>query len=144
MTGATVFEARLADRPDVLRHLQDAHSAARDAIDARLYDLVQRRVETLLGSHPHQDPVAASGPELDQLPQWPTSNLFSEADRACLAFVEQFVIDVAAISDDQAAAVVATLGDEGFSNFVHTVLVIEQRLRLALIWQRLFDDGTAA
>ena len=74
------------------------------------------------------------------LSSWPTSDLFTDTDRACLAFAEQFVIDVASLSDDQAAAVSDRLGPQGFADFVHGLLVTEQRQRLQLVWGRLFQE----
>jgi hypothetical protein len=53
---------------------------------------------------------------------------------------EQFVIDVAGLDDDTAGAVREQLGEQGFVDFVNALLVVEQRQRLRLIWQRLFEQ----
>lgn len=94
---------------------------------------------SLLGSQ------AQEGSELDTetvtaLPRWPSSELFTDAERVCLAFTEQFVIDVATLDDPTALAVVEALGAQGFADFVSALLVVEQRQRLQLIWQQLFTE----
>jgi len=61
----------------------------------------------------------------------------TEPDAAITAFVEQWVIDVASMSDQTVARVREILGDDGLMNFIHSLLVVEQRLRLELAWRRL-------
>lgn len=64
--------------------------------------------------------------------RWPTTESFSPRDRAALAFTEQYVIDVASLTDDLAAELRHHLGDEGLVTFVNALLVIEQRMTLEL------------
>ena len=45
------------------------------------------------GAHVSEEKIAA-------LAQWPKSPLYSAAERACLEFTEQYVIDVAGMTDD--------------------------------------------
>ena len=134
----------LADRPDVRGQLEAADAAAWAAVDRDLLDLCRIRIAMLLG---HPDEIVAEpppdGPDprlVAELASWPTSPLFDDVQRACLAFAEQFVIDVAGIDDACAFAVVDHLGAD-FPAFVNALLVIEQRQRLTLIWQRLFGDA---
>lgn len=131
-----VLQQVLADRPDVLRHLGDAWAAAPGAVDSRLLSLCSARIATLLGG-PADDAFPLDEDVRNQLPDWPTSDAFDATDRACLAFTEQFVIDVASLDDATANAVVDQLGAEGFGNFANALLVAEQRQRLRLIWDRL-------
>jgi len=137
---SAVLEATLADTPDVLRELSAAHRAAVDAVDPRTYELCRVRVAALLGTPGEASSDVLSPETLDALSSWPTSPHFTETDRACLAFAEQFVIDVATLPDAMAVAVSDRLGPEGFANFVHALLVIEQRQRLRLIWERLLEE----
>ena len=74
------------------------------------------------------------------LSRWPTSPQFGTRERACLAFVEQWIIDVASVSDEQAAAVAEVLGPDQLAGFAAAVLVLEQRQRLRLAWSRLFTS----
>jgi alkylhydroperoxidase family enzyme len=71
------------------------------------------------------------------LPNWPASPRFTPAQRACLAFTEQYALDVASIDDGVVADLADALGPDGVTNFVHALLVVEQRLRLSLAWGRL-------
>ena len=136
-TGTSeVLRRVLADRPDVHRHLGDAWEAAPEAVDRRLLSLCSARIATLLGG-PGDDAFPLEPELLAALPDWPTNEAFDATDRACLAFTEQFVIDVASLDDATAIAVVDQLGDEGFANFANALLVAEQRQRLRLIWDRL-------
>ena len=137
-TAATsqVLHQVLADRPDVHRHLGHAWAAAPDAVDPRLLALCSARIATLLGG-PDDDAFPLDEELRNRLADWPTADAFDDTDRACLAFTEQFVIDVASLDDATATAVADRLGAEGFGNFVNALLVAEQRQRLRLIWDRL-------
>lgn len=146
--GSAATRAHLAtvlgDRPEVLDQLEAADTAAWEAVDADLLDLCRIRIAMLLG---HPDEVVAQAPPEGPDPQlvaelvsWPTSTRFDDTQRACLAFTEQFVIDVATMDDALAFAVVDHLGAD-FPAFVNALLVIEQRQRLTLTWQRLFADA---
>ncbi len=126
---------------DVHRAMSEAHDAAWDAVPPRLLELARLLVALLL----HCDAEMAArtvGVVLDEavlseLPKWPTSPAFSDAERSVLAFTEQFVTDVASLSDDAAAQVREHLGDAGLNDFTKALLVVEQRIRLRLVWDQL-------
>lgn len=146
-----VIKAVLAEHPDLAMHLADVHEAAWRAVDPVLLELCRLRVATLLGCEAEQltrtGAALAAGLEeatIAELAQWPTSPRFGSRERACLAFCEQFVIDVSTMPDEVALAVSAELGPVGLRNFVTALLVVEQRQRLRLVWDELFDHGTAA
>ncbi len=122
----------LADRPDVLDQLEAAHEAAMAAIDPQLLELCQRRISMLLGRDGDADP---------DLAQWPSSPAYDDTQRACLAYTEQHVIDVARMDDATVAAVADALGADGLVNFANALLVVEQRIRLRLIWESLLPAG---
>jgi alkylhydroperoxidase family enzyme len=135
-----LMEAVLGQHPPVLDALTAAHDAAWKAVDTELLELCRVRVAMLLGN----DAEAASG-QLDPsllaaLPDWRSSSLFTDPQQACLAFTEQFVIDVASLTDAQAQAVATELGGDGVSNFVSALLVIEQRQRIRLAWSRILPE----
>ena len=147
-TEAPLTTQMLADRlsptQSVHQDLTAAHAAARAAIDNRLYELCRLRVAMLLGNDAE---LAVTGPniaDVSRLRRWPTEAGYSATERACLAFCEQFVIDVASLDHSLADDVIAQLGAEGFSDFVHALLVIEQRQRLTLAWSRLFPTEVVA
>lgn len=145
-TTDDVIGAVLAAHPDVATHLGEANTAAWDAVDPVLLELCRVRVAMLLGCETERAArtPAATAAGLDEatiaeLAQWPTSARYGPRERACLAFTEHFVIDVATLSDDLAADVAAHLGHQGLRDFVSALLVVEQRQRLRLAWERVLS-----
>jgi alkylhydroperoxidase family enzyme len=127
---------------DVSGQLRAANDAAWAATSPRLLELCRVRIATLLGCAAEAEArtpgSAVADDVLAAIRSWPTDPRFDPLDRACLAFAEHYVIDVASIDDDTVAAVRDELGDEGVANFVNALLVVEQRIRLRLVWDRLF------
>ena len=119
--------------PDVSESFAAAHAAAYAAIDPDLLELSRRLVVSMLGG-----PVEADATAVDV---WSGADV---RERACLAFCEQFVTDVASMGDELASAVAEHLGPEGLSDYANALLVIEQRERLRLAWERLFGDRIGA
>jgi alkylhydroperoxidase family enzyme len=111
-------------------------ASARASVDPDLYALARARIATLLG-------IAAGDvrPELAEklraLPSWPKSPLFTERERACLAFAEQFVLDVSAVTAEQRAELAAALGG-GTAAFVQTLYAIDFELRVRAAFTQLF------
>jgi alkylhydroperoxidase family enzyme len=135
-----VFAAVLDRHPGVLASLDAAHRAAWAAVDGDLLELCRLRIAMLLGNEEERSSDRLDATLVEALPSWPTSELFTPAQRACLALTEQFVIDVAGVDDAQVAAVADELGGDGLSSFVNALLVVEQRQRLRLAWSRLFPE----
>ena len=103
--------------------------------------LVDRRLAQLLRDDPEpEDRVdpRVSADKLDQLPQWSTSPRFSEEDRTCLDFAEQFVIDVAGLDDQRRARLAAVLGQPGLLDFVVTLFALDYGRRVTMVLRRLF------
>lgn len=120
--AASRVAAVLGDRTDVIESLAQAEIQARTTVDPSLLGLVEARIAVLLG---HANAA------------WVDTSEFGDTERACVAFVEQWVIDVASMPDHLVAGVAQHLGNDGLMDFVHAVLVVEQRLRLDIAWQRL-------
>jgi alkylhydroperoxidase family enzyme len=143
-----VLGAVLADHPVVAERLADAQEAAWGAVDPVLLELCRVRVAMLLGC---PDEVEArtgvalaaglDGSVVADLASWPTSPQFGTRERTCLAFCEQFVIDVAGMDDELALAVADHLGPQGLADLTAALLVVEQRQRLRLAWERLLDPA---
>jgi AhpD family alkylhydroperoxidase len=136
----------LASHGDVLDAYEQLGVEAWRAVDPVLLELCRLRVATLLGCEAElgwrTDAAVEAGLDeatIAELPAWPTSARFGPAERACLAFCEQFVVDVAGMDDGMVAVVAEELGPQGLRTFVTALLVIEQRQRLHLAWTRLFD-----
>jgi alkylhydroperoxidase family enzyme len=144
---AAVIESTLAGHPDVAAELAAAHSAAWKIDDPVLLELCRLRIAQLLGCDaewstrsPEALAAGLSEETIAAVAQWPTSPLFGERERACLALTEQWVIDVASVTDEQVEAVRNELGDAGLVAFANALLVVEQRQRLRLAWAQLFNE----
>lgn len=108
---------------DALRELRDAAIDSVDSVDPELLDLCRSRMAVLIGiSPPTLEPARRDRPQ---------------RERVCIDFTEQFVIDVAGITDGQVAALVSQLGLDGATEFVYSLLAVEQRLRMQALWTRL-------
>lgn len=127
-TDATLAH-HLADQPDVLEQLNLARDAAWATVDSRLLGLCEQRIREILGVA--EKPVLAN---------WYTDTSLSAAEKACLAFTEEYMIDVANLTDETAAAVRSELGDQAMVDFVSALLVVEQRQRIALTWTTVFGE----
>lgn len=141
-----VLDRVLADHPDVRRELAAAWTAAWATVDPLLLELCRLRIAMLLGCGDEsavRTPVAVDAGldegVVDELANWPRSGRFGARERACLAFTEQWVIDVAGMDDGTVGAVGEQLGDQGLADFAAALLVVEQRQRLRLAWQQLFE-----
>jgi alkylhydroperoxidase family enzyme len=62
-------------------------------------------------------------------------------ERACVDFVDQFVVYVAAVDDDQRAGVAAVLGEESLPTLAETIYVFDMTDRLVCALGRLFEPG---
>jgi len=137
------YEAVLAGQPEILAALRGVHEAAWDATDPDLLDLCRVRMAMVLGAND-----SARSDDLDdalvaELPCWPASARFSPAQRAALAFTEQYVIDVASVDDALVADLSDAIGADALASFVTALLVVEQRLRLSLAWGLLLPEVVA-
>ena len=96
---------------------------ASDALPVGVLELCRLRIATLLGdpgpARLRTDaPAAALEAKVAALSRWPDAEVFDDTDRACLAFAEQFVLDVQGITADVAAPVVAAVGGRGYTTLV--------------------------
>jgi hypothetical protein len=72
---------------------------------------------------------------------WYSSPHYTDTEKACLAFTEQYIVDVANLDDTTVRTVGSHLGDQGLADFVSALLVVEQRERIALAWTHLFGES---
>jgi hypothetical protein len=110
----------LGHRTDVIESLIEIHKRSLTAVEPRFVELASQRIAELLGESSRSDLGELTG-----------------AEQACLAFVEQWVIDVSSMTDELVADVARHLGDNGLLDFAHAVLVAEQRIRLSVAWRQL-------
>lgn len=129
--GETDFERAFALRPELFAAWRDFASLfwTRRLVDPVLLELCRLRIAAMLGA---RQPLGLRMPEakLDEarialLDSWWTHDSFSETERACLRFAERFALDPKEISDADAAAVVAALGDAGMVAFVEALAIFD-------------------
>ena len=144
MTSAVIAE-RLRHAPDVAAAIDAAWDAAWSSVDPCLLELCRLEIATILRNPIEFESRTAAAitagfddRKVSALTSWMQSSLITPAERACLAFTDAFVIDVASLPDQTAAAVCEHLGDAGLVDFASALLVLEQRQRLTLVWNALF------
>ncbi len=140
-----VIATVLDGRADVAEALEEARQAAWSATDRRRLELARIRIAQLLDC---DSELMAVTPGVDlgavtaaDVAGWPSSDLLDEVDRAALAYCEQWVVDVASMTDELVAPLRAALGDDDLATFTNAVMVIEQRMRLRQTWDRLGLTG---
>lgn len=148
MTSAVIAE-RLRHAPDVAAAIDAAWDAAWSSVDPCLLELCRLEIATILRNPVEFElrtpaAIAAGFDEhkISALTSWMHSPMITPAERACLAFTDAFVIDVASLPDETAASVREHLGDAGLVDFASALLVLEQRQRLALVWNALFAEAS--
>jgi alkylhydroperoxidase family enzyme len=144
LTGAppadTAFERAFALRPELFeawRRFTNLFWEKR-LLDPTLLELCRARVGQMLGAVVPDagDAMRAAREALDPrkraaLDDWWNSDVFSDVERACLRFAEQFVLDPQQITDAEARAVVAELGDAGMVAFVEVLAILDGFSRFA-------------
>jgi alkylhydroperoxidase family enzyme len=143
------YAARAASVPEIGRHFARLYRSfwSLESLPAATLELCRLRLAQLLASEPawqHSECALPSG-QREALSDWPTSKVFSSAERACLAVAEVHAMDAAAITDAQAEAVKAHFGDVGYVALVQALGVFDAVTRLGLIWgldvMEVVDDG---
>ncbi len=137
--AGTDWDRLAAIAPDAFQSLAELVRAAWAGTDPILLELARLRMATLLDNPAELDRRSARArsaglgeDRVAALAAWPTSTLFTAADRACLGFTEQFVIDANGITDDDVAAVTEHLGPSGCYAFAAAVSALEGYQRACL------------
>jgi alkylhydroperoxidase family enzyme len=148
--GDTVFERVVDQRPQYAAALRAVDDAlwAQDLVGPIVLELCRLRIAQLLASPDElarRTPAAiAAGLDegmVSELAQWPTSDRFDARLRACLGYAEQVLLDAQGVSDDQATAVVAAMGDGGLLVLTYACGFFETNTRARLV---LALDGVTA
>ena len=117
------------------------------AAPARPVELSRRRIAMLLRGGQDALPALDDVPldHLQTLSSWPTSLHYDAVDRAALELTEQFVLDVASITEDQRRRCLGDLGDQAFG-VVQSVYVLDHGLRVRAALRQLYGvpHGAAA
>lgn len=138
--GDTDWQRVTAGAPDAFDRMAALYRVGWQAADPVLLELCRLRLAAVFGDQRAlaYRARAALDAGLDEervaaLGQWRRSELFSERERACLAFAEQFVADAQAVTDAEVDALLAHLSPEQCYAFVRALWAVEATLRLAVV-----------
>jgi alkylhydroperoxidase family enzyme len=106
--------------------------------DPELLELVQARISQLLRNESALFGERIPSAKVAALAQWPTSPLFSDADRAALGFAEQFIMDVAGVSAEQRSSLGEHLDPAELGGFVMALYLLDYGQRTQMALDRLF------
>jgi alkylhydroperoxidase family enzyme len=138
--GATPFERAFRLRPDLFHDCRDFAAIFWEAplLDPTLLELCRIRVGQLVGAEVPAlcDAMRAARAALPPakaagLADWWNSAAYDDTERACLRFAEQFVRDPKEITDADAKAVTAALGDAGTVALVEVLAILDGFSRFA-------------
>lgn len=131
-------------RPDAARLLEAANVQAWTAVAPALLELLRLRIGALIGNHAglqrRSGTASAQGlteAKIRQLDTYYASDDFSPLEKQCLAFAEQFVIDVTQISPADVAALGKHFPAGQHHAFVVALYVTECTQRLEMLTPRL-------
>ena len=132
--GRDDFERSFALRPDLFAAWREFASIfwTRRLVDPVLLELCRLRIAQLNGARyplgtrmQEARDAGLDEAKLAKLEAWWREPGFSDLERACLRFAEQFVTDAKGTSDAEAGPVVAALGDAATVAFVEALAIFD-------------------
>lgn len=140
--GETPLDQVFGLRPNLYTAFQDFYAVfwQRRLVHPILLELCRLRVAQLLGCLSEQNLryQAAVDAGLDEekvaaLPLWGRGDVFTEAEKACLALTEMFVQDPHAITDEDADLVLRYLGEEGMVALTEALALFDGFIRFQVL-----------
>jgi len=121
------LEGPIGELPVGLDQLRSLYDGLWDAgVDVETLELCRVRLATLVGVDVEP---AVTAELVAALPAWPTSPAFSEAQRAALAFTEQYVIDPHGFTDADGAGLQQHFSDEQLATLTIAVATFDALAR---------------
>jgi alkylhydroperoxidase family enzyme len=134
--GPTELDRVYGLRDRYYRLLIEDYNRSIERVHPVLVELCRLRMATLLGSKldlslRYKPAIDASLTEekVRELPRYGKSPLFTERERVCIEFAEQFALQSSAITDEDVARVQSVLDPEEFIYFVKALSVMDQLQR---------------
>jgi alkylhydroperoxidase family enzyme len=118
--------ACLDEVPGAFEVIAEHFAVGATGADPEILMLCRARMLTLMGAATPE----GAGEKLAALSSWPTSPLFTDFERAALAFAEMFIIDVSSIDDELVAALRRHLTPAEVYRFVTAIWVTDQENRV--------------
>jgi hypothetical protein len=117
-------------RPEAVALLTAANECARQSVDPDLLELLQVRIDTLIGSG-----------SLSKCIFTENAGELTASHNVAAAFAEQFIIDVSGITDADRESIAAHFPGEAMREFVTSLYILECTYRLSLVAQILLTDN---
>lgn len=147
--GPTDLDRVWGRRPEFYQAFMADHARSIERVDPVVVELSRLRMASMFGSAfalgLRYKPAIAAGlteEKIASLHRYGDSPLFSEQERACLEFAEQFAIQASAIGDAEVAGLIAAIGPEATIYFVKALSVMDQLLRSTVAFD--FETPTEA
>lgn len=148
--GDTILDRVVNHRPAYAAAMRDVEAAiwSQDAVDAHTLELCRLRIAQLLGAADDlrlRTPAALGLDEalVESLRQWPNARGFTDAQRVCLGYAEQLLVDAQGVTDDEAARVIATIGEGAFLVLAYACGFFETTQRARILLASDPDDTTS-
>jgi alkylhydroperoxidase family enzyme len=142
--GPTEFDRVWGQRERYYTIVMDEYRKALGNADPIIVELCRLRMAQLLGCefdlsirYRRARDAGLSDAKVAALPQYATAPEFSDRERACITFAEQYVIAASGITDPDVEELKRHIGAEGFVYLLKAVCVIDQLQRSCIV----FDIG---
>lgn len=135
--------------PDPFEHLSDNVAGTLDALVEEIWqgdmepvvlELCRLRIAAMLESsedsavrHPVAADAGLTEKKILSLPMWPTSELFSDGERAALAFTEKYVTDAHSITDEDCQELNQHYAAEAVVNLTLALATFEAVIRSRVV-----------
>ena len=127
-------------RPEATHLLERVNERVWDGVDPTLLELVRLRMAHLVGNRAGIEARSSvarraglSEDKIGELAAYSTSPRFTATELECLAFAEQFVMDVSGTTPESLEALADVNGRDGLTEVVTAVYVVEFTQRLQLM-----------
>ncbi len=143
--------------PNPFEHLSDNVAGTLDALVAEIWqgdmepevlELCRLRIAAMLESsedssvrHPAAVDAGLTEKKILSLPMWPTSELFSDGERAALAFTEKYVADAHSITDEDCQELNRHYSPEAVVNLTLALATFEAVIRSRVVLAQLRAEG---
>jgi alkylhydroperoxidase family enzyme len=129
--------------PEAYNHLRQTYAEAYRAADPLLLERSRLRIALMVD--PHTPPASGlDDAKVRALGDWASSDVYTPAERACLAFAEQFAFYVSDVNDDLVDDLLAVLPPDEVYGLVNAIYVVDTVERLKVTLARVFDGQEGA
>ena len=137
VAGGRDLDAALALRPDVRDAFADLYDHLWETTDPQLLEVCRLRIAQLLRCDTElrvrEERAGLAEAKVAALAAYPSSPLFTDRERACLAYAERVCADAGGLTDDEVAAVRRHLSEAELVALTTALTVFESFQRALLL-----------